>query len=135
MFGRRKESLGELIRSLHEESMSYSRRRDREVQESMSYSRQRDREVQESMSYSRQRDQEVQAYIEESRTNVEEFAEFNREILLRNEKVYTGVIRRLEELGEETRSNVEETRAQTQALLRVINRLDGLDGTGGTAAA
>lgn len=62
---------------------------------------------------------------------LEETREFNREILLRNEKVYTGVIVRLEELGEETRanteqirSNTEETRAQTQALLKVIDQLD-----------
>jgi uncharacterized protein with HEPN domain len=62
---------------------------------------------------------------------VEETQEFNREILLRNEKVYTGVIVRLEELGEETRanteqtrSNTEETKAQTQALLKLIDRLD-----------
>ena len=82
--------------------------------------------------------QEVKAYREESQARqrradiaLEEAKEFNREILLRNEKVYTGVIRRLEELGEEsrkvlaeTRWNTDETKAQTQALLRVIDRLD-----------
>jgi len=65
------------------------------------------------------------------REESEKTREFEREILLRNEKVYTGVIVRLEELGEETRSNIEqtrsnteETRAQTQALLKLIDRLD-----------
>jgi cell division protein ZapA (FtsZ GTPase activity inhibitor) len=62
---------------------------------------------------------------------VEEMKESNREILLRNEKVYTGVIVRLEELSEEsrasteqTRSNTEETKAQTKALLKLIDRFD-----------
>lgn len=59
---------------------------------------------------------------------VEESREFNREILLRNEKVYTAVIRRMEKMSQETRSNIEETKAQTQALLRVIDRMDRLDG-------
>jgi hypothetical protein len=61
----------------------------------------------------------------------EKTREFNREILLRNEKVYTSVLVRLEELGEETRkstaqieSNTEETRARTQALLKLIDRFD-----------
>ncbi len=58
------------------------------------------------------------------REESEKTREFEREILLRNEKVYTGVIVRLEELGEETRSNTEETRAQTKALLKLIDRLD-----------
>lgn len=94
MFGRRRDSLQELIRSQHEES---------------------------------------RASLEKLGAAVEEFREFNREILLRNEKVYTGVIARLEEMGEEIRSNTEETRAQTRALMRVLDRLDRLDG--GTAAA
>lgn len=55
---------------------------------------------------------------------VEETREFNREILLRNEKVYTGVIVRLEELSEESRSSTEETKAQTKALLKLIDRFD-----------
>jgi hypothetical protein len=54
----------------------------------------------------------------EARKRDEEFHEFNREILLRNEKVYTDVLRRME------RSNTEETRAQTKALLKLIDRFD-----------
>lgn len=77
--------------------------------------------------------------MEESERRTEETREYNREILLRNEKVYKGVIARLEELNEETRANVvqiksntEETRAQTQALLRSIDHMDEM---GGAAAA
>jgi hypothetical protein len=61
---------------------------------------------------------------EKSRLAIEETREFNREILLRNEKVYTGVIVRLEELNEETRSNTAETRAQTRALMQLIDRFE-----------
>jgi hypothetical protein len=85
----------------------------------------------ESMAYLRQRDEEMRR---EFRRRDEEMREFNREILLRNEKVYTAMIAQLEENTEQmrsnteqTRSNTEETRAQTQALLRVIDRLDGRD--------
>jgi hypothetical protein len=67
----------------------------------------------------------------EARKRDEEFHEFNREILLRNEKVYTDVLRRMEKLDrkmdanvEATRSNTEETRAQTKALLKLIDRFD-----------
>lgn len=76
--------------------------------------------------------------MEASERRTEETREYSYEILLRNEKVYTGVLVRLEELSEETRSNIEETRsnieetrAQTQALLRLIDRFDE---PGGTAA-
>jgi hypothetical protein len=76
---------------------------------------------------------------EEARRRDEEMREFNREILLRNEKVYTSVIAQLEKntarvhaSTEETRSSIEETRVQTQALLRLIDRFDE---SGGAAAA
>ena len=85
---------------------------------------------------SKRRDEEFKV---EAKRRDEGFREFNREILLRNEKVYTSVLARLEELGEEIRSstaridsNTEETRAQTQALLRWIDRMDE---SGGAAAA
>ena len=66
---------------------------------------------------SRAREQRRDAGQEEARI-------FNRELLLRNEKAFDGMVKRLEELGEMTRSNTEETKAQTQALLRVIDRMD-----------
>ncbi len=65
---------------------------------------------------------------EEFRSLVEETRGFNREILLRNEKVYMAAIVQLEENTEQTRANIEETRAQTQALLRLIDRFDEPDG-------
>jgi hypothetical protein len=104
MFGRRKDSLGELIRRQHEEAMQYQQRRDEEF---------------------RQRDEEFRRRGEEFRLLMEETREFNREILLRNEKVYKAVI-----------AEVEEGRKQIQANTRaVLSVLDRLDGPGGVAAA
>jgi hypothetical protein len=55
---------------------------------------------------------------EEFRELVEETRDFNREILLRNEKVYTRVIVQLEE-------NTEQIRANTQAVLSMLDRFNG----------
>jgi len=55
---------------------------------------------------------------EEFRELVEETREFNREILLRNEKVYTRVIVQMEE-------NTEQIRANTQAVLSMLDRFNG----------
>ena len=65
------------------------------------------------------------------RTQHGETREFNREILLRNEKVYTSVLERLDEMGKEIRENTAETRAGTQAILRLFDRFDE---PGGAAA-
>ena len=65
---------------------------------------------------------------EKYRLLVEETREYNREILLRNEKVYTSAIAELERMGEETRRNTEQIKANTQAVLSVLDRLDGLGG-------
>jgi hypothetical protein len=70
--------------------------------------------------------------MEASERRTEETREFNREILLRNEKVYTSMIVQLEENTEQTRASIEETRAQTQALLRLIDRFDEPDGIAAT---
>ena len=72
----------------------------------------------ETMLYLRQREEEMRREWEATR-------EFNREILLRNEKVYTSMIVQLEE-------NTEQTRANTRAVLSMLDRLDG---PGGIAAA
>jgi hypothetical protein len=63
-------------------------------------------------------------FKEESERQWEETREFNREILLRNEKVYTSMIAQLEKNTAQVHSNTEETRAQTRALLRLIDRFD-----------
>jgi hypothetical protein len=55
---------------------------------------------------------------EEFRELVEETREFNREILLRNEKVYTGVLVQMEE-------NTEQIRVNTQAVLSMLDRFNG----------
>jgi hypothetical protein len=70
---------------------------------------------------------------------VEETREYNREILLRNEKVYRSVITQLDKTTAQMESNTaqmesntDQTRAQTQGLLRLIDRMNE---TGGAAAA
>jgi hypothetical protein len=96
MFARGKDSLRDLVRNQHDEFMQYQRRRDEEL---------------------RKRDEEFRGLVEETR-------EFNREILLRNEKVYTSMIVQLEE-------NTEQTRANTKAVLSMLDRFNG---SGGVAA-
>ncbi len=49
--------------------------------------------------------------------------EFSREILLRNEKVYTAVIAEIQDMREQVQAN-------TKAVLSVLDRLEG---TGGAA--
>lgn len=103
MLGRRRDSLRELIRNQHDEVMRYQRQRDDEF---------------------RQRNEEFRRRDEEFRSLTEEVREFNREILLRNEKVYRAMIVQLEE-------STEQTRADTKALLSMLDRFDG---SGGIAA-
>ena len=110
MFPRRKDSFRELICRQHEESMRYQCQRDEE-------SRKRDEEF-------RKRDQEFQKRDEEFRGLAEETREFNRELLLRNEKVYKAVIAEVEEGRKQIQAN-------TQAVLSVLDRLGG---SGGVAA-
>lgn len=69
------------------------------------------------MQYQRRHDEEFRGLVQETR-------EFNREILLRNEKVYTSMIVQLEE-------NTEQTRANTKAVLSMLDRFNG---SGGVAA-
>lgn len=61
--------------------------------------------------YFEKRDEEFRELIEETR-------EFNREILLRNEKVYTSVIAEMEEGRKQIRAN-------TQAVLSTLDRFNG----------
>jgi hypothetical protein len=65
--------------------------------------------------------EESQRREEESKRRAEETREFNREILLRNEKVYTSVIAQLEE-------STEQTRANTKAVLSLLDRFNDSDG-------
>ncbi|HUC07135.1 MAG TPA: hypothetical protein VMR96_03515 [Solirubrobacterales bacterium] len=64
------------------------------------------------------RDEEARESRERLDALVEETREFNREILLRNEKVYTSLIKQIEEGREQIRAN-------TQAVLSVLDRLNG----------
>jgi hypothetical protein len=60
---------------------------------------------------------ELEELRAKSDARAEENREFNREILLRNEKVYTSLIVQVEE-------NTEQIRANTRAVLSVLDRLN-----------
>jgi hypothetical protein len=67
------------------------------------------------------------------RTESEKTREFEREILFRNEKVYTAMIAQLERNTEqirvnteETRENIAETRAHRQVLLKLLDEKYGI---------
>ena len=72
-----------------------------------------------------------------SREALEGDREYMRELTLRNERVFrdlsAGIRAGTREILEEVREGREEQRAQTQALLRLIDRMDRLD-PGGAAA-
>lgn len=112
MFGR--PSLRDLFAEMREESQ----RRDEESQRRDEEAKRRDADF-------KRREDEFKGLVEETR-------EYNREILLRNEKVYRSVITQLDKNTVQMESNTDETRAQTQALLRLIDRMNE---TGGAAAA
>jgi vacuolar-type H+-ATPase subunit I/STV1 len=116
MFGR--PSLSRLIASQHEEVMAAleqmdeaSKRRHEEWQAH------NERRAEEWRAYNERREEEGRADLTRRE---EEMREFNREILLRNEKVYTNVLVQLEEGREQLRAN-------TQAVLSVLDRLDRRD--------
>ncbi len=72
--------------------------------------------------WTQERDEAFKAWTREREKKFEEAREegreFNREILLRNEKVYTGMIVQMEE-------NTEQIRANTQAVLSMLDRFNG----------
>jgi hypothetical protein len=61
---------------------------------------------------------ELQQLRERAEAREEETREFNREILLRNEKVYTAAIAEMEEGRKQIRAN-------TQAVLSMLDRFNG----------
>ncbi|HEY0392167.1 MAG TPA: hypothetical protein VGC63_10680 [Solirubrobacterales bacterium] len=114
MFGRHRESLRELIHSQHEES----RRREEKWER---YLEKRDEEVQVFVEEVQAHKAELHGLREKAEAREEETREFNREILLRNEKVYTSLIAEMEEGRMQIRAN-------TKAVLSVLDRLNGSDG-------
>jgi hypothetical protein len=72
--------------------------------------------------YFEKRDEEFKTWTQEREEKFnelrEETREFNREILLRNEKVYTSVIAEMEEGRKQIRAN-------TQAVLSMLDRFNG----------
>ena len=86
-----RESLRQLVRNQHEEFMRW--------QEDQKKDSRRCEEEREAKSEAWQEEQKAKSEDWEEKLT-REFREFNREILLRNEKVYTAVIAELEEMGE-----------------------------------
>lgn len=62
---------------------------------------------------------------EEGDARSEEMREFMREILLRNEKVYTAVIAEAERGRKQLEEGTEQIRANTKAVLSVLDRFNG----------
>jgi hypothetical protein len=96
-------SLQELIRGNHEELVRHREKQEEEF---------------------RLERAELHRLREAAEAQAEETREFNREILLRNEKVYKTVIAEMEEGRKQIRANTE----------AVLNVLDRLNGSGGIAA-
>ncbi len=111
MFGRRKDSLQELIRS---EGASLRELTRSQQEDSKRYWEKRDEEF-------RATQADLHRLREEAEARAEETREFNREILLRNEKVYKGVIAQMEE-------NTAQIRANTQAVLAALDHFNGPEG-------
>jgi len=135
MFGR--QSFREFLRDQreesrreHEETMSYLRRCDEEwKRRDERWEQETKRRDEEWLQETKRRDEEWEKAMER---RDEKMGEFNREILLRNEKVYTAMIAQLEENTARVAESSEETRAQTRALLKLIDRFDD---PGSSAAA
>lgn len=101
--------------------MRYLEKRDEETRSRDSEIRARQEEIQ-------ARNAEFRAYVEESRLArvksdqlFEEMREFNREILLRNEKVYKSVIAEMEKGCKQLEEGTKQIQANTRA---VLDRLD-----------
>jgi hypothetical protein len=105
---KRDQELNAESRRREEESKAESRKRDEEFK---AEARKRDEE-------GRARWAEIKELRAKSDARAEETREFNREILLRNEKVYTSLIAEMEE-------STKQLRANTQAVLSVLDRLNG----------
>jgi hypothetical protein len=75
--------------------------------------------------YLEKRDQEAKARDQEAKARVEETREFNREILLRNEKVYTSMIAEMERNSRRIDEGTKQLRANTQAVLSMLDRFNG----------
>ncbi len=120
MFGR--PSLRELFRSQHKEFMSCHREAmDRQEDQHKTVMQRLEVQHDEFMRYQEKRDEYEKKRDDEFLIRTEEFREFNREVLLRNEKIYTGLIAEMEEGRKQLQAN-------TKAVLSVLDRLEGLGG-------
>ena len=89
------------------------------------YLEKRDAEAAERAAEGRNRWAEVQRLREKAEAREEETREFNREILLRNEKVYTSMIAEMERNSRRIDEGTKQLRANTQAVLSMLDRFKG----------
>jgi hypothetical protein len=109
------EKRDEEIRVRDERWDAEARRRDEETKKRDEEARRREEQW---SAEAGKRDEEARESRERLDALVEETREFNREILLRNEKVYTSVIAEMEEWRKQIQAN-------TRAVLSVLDRLNG----------
>jgi hypothetical protein len=113
-----RESLREFVRGENESLREFVRGENESLREFLREENETTRDlIREQREESRQREERLDQLLEDAR-------EFNREILLRNEKVYKGVLAELEEGRRQIQAN-------TQAVLRLLDRFDE---PGGAAA-
>jgi hypothetical protein len=120
---RRHEESMRRLRAYAEEARAEREQRRREAEERRREAEQRRLEA-ERAGEERKREAEKAAEErrQESEARIEELREFNHEILLRNEKVYTRLIAEIEEGRRQIQAN-------TKAVLSVLDRLEGRGGT------
>jgi hypothetical protein len=99
-----------------------ARKRDAEIAEE---ARKRDEEAHRRSEEGNARRAELQRLREKAEAQEEGTREFNREILLRNEKVYTTVIAEMERNSRRIDEGTKQLRANTQAVLSVLDRHKG----------
>jgi hypothetical protein len=126
-------SLRELIREHHEEDARQheeaARRHDEAAQEDMRRHEEDARRHEEFMRLMEKREEESR---EEARRRDEEFRGFMREDTLRHEKIFGPMIAQMEEGRREMEEGRKQIRADTEAVLRLLDRFD--DAPGGAPA-
>lgn len=127
MFGsRQQDSLREIVRAQREEHASTRTLILRYHEEVRREREEIEREGNERTAQMRREGKErAEQMRREGEARTAEMREFNREILLRNEKVYTAAIAELEEGRRQLAENTGQVEANTKAVLAMLDRLNG----------
>jgi hypothetical protein len=127
VFGRRREELQRFART--QEHISETRRLALEMQREFGESQREFRE--EFRVYrqeAREHRQEVRKLLDAEKSRTEDLRRFIREILLRNEKVVNRQIAEIAAMTAEINEGRKQLRANTKAVLSVLDRLEGAGG-------